>query len=353
MSVNAVDTLIVGQGLAGTNLAWLLHRLGKTIAIVDRDESDTASRVAAGLITPITGQRFAMSSGWDAQWRLASEFYQAIQTEFLNESPLFFRTTPAVRLFASAEEADYFQEHRARRYRGVVSTPSRLLDESFFETTFGGFEMSVAGRLQTDEFLAASRTFFTRLPCCHFITGELRPELDILAEPDRFQIPRLDLVANRIVFCQGFGGRVNRWFPGIPSKPAKGEILTIRIPGCRETRVIHHDIWLAPIGDELFRAGSTFEWDQLDSTPTDAGRATIENRLKKFLKKPYEVVDHQAAVRPAMHDQQPQVVFSKAHPNLAAINGLGSKGALHSPACAREYVRQAYNATNEFVDDDK
>jgi len=48
---------IVGQGLAGTCLAWHLWRRGVPFRIVDR-ESGGSSRVAAGLINPVTGKNF-------------------------------------------------------------------------------------------------------------------------------------------------------------------------------------------------------------------------------------------------------------------------------------------------------
>ncbi|RYD33523.1 MAG: hypothetical protein EOP86_13170, partial [Verrucomicrobiaceae bacterium] len=55
--------LILGQGLAGTLLAWHLHWLGQRVLILDREEADTSSKVAAGIVTPITGKRVAVSPG--------------------------------------------------------------------------------------------------------------------------------------------------------------------------------------------------------------------------------------------------------------------------------------------------
>jgi len=52
-----VDFLIVGQGLAGSLMAWELMQRGKTVLIVDNG-LENASRVAAGLINPVTGMRF-------------------------------------------------------------------------------------------------------------------------------------------------------------------------------------------------------------------------------------------------------------------------------------------------------
>jgi glycine oxidase len=53
--------IICGQGLAGTLLAWKLLELGQPVIIIDLDEAVTSSKIAAGIVTPITGLRLALS----------------------------------------------------------------------------------------------------------------------------------------------------------------------------------------------------------------------------------------------------------------------------------------------------
>jgi glycine/D-amino acid oxidase-like deaminating enzyme len=98
-----------------------------------------------------------------------------------------------------------------------------------------------------------------------------------------------------------------------------------------EERVVHRGLWLAPAGTETFRAGSTYVWDDLNCEPTAAGRAEIESRLREFLKVPFEVIDHRAAVRPVIDAGYPVLGRHPAHPQLAYFNGLGSKGSLLAP----------------------
>jgi flavin-dependent dehydrogenase len=63
--------LIVGQGLAGTALAWRLWERGVPFVVVDRDEAVTCSKIAAGLVTPITGMRLNLN------WRFVSQREEA------------------------------------------------------------------------------------------------------------------------------------------------------------------------------------------------------------------------------------------------------------------------------------
>ena len=54
-----MNVLIIGQGIAGSCLAWELKRRGADFTIADRPIAETASRVAAGLVNPLTGRALA------------------------------------------------------------------------------------------------------------------------------------------------------------------------------------------------------------------------------------------------------------------------------------------------------
>ena len=61
MAKNNLDFLIVGQGIAGSLLAWHLLRLGASIIVIDDNHAGAASLVAAGIINPISGIRMVPS----------------------------------------------------------------------------------------------------------------------------------------------------------------------------------------------------------------------------------------------------------------------------------------------------
>ncbi|MGZ5190825.1 MAG: FAD-dependent monooxygenase, partial [Flavisolibacter sp.] len=54
-----VDYLIIGQGICGTMLSWFLHKEGKTCIVIDDDNQNSSSKIAAGIINPVTGRRYA------------------------------------------------------------------------------------------------------------------------------------------------------------------------------------------------------------------------------------------------------------------------------------------------------
>ena len=75
----APPVLIVGQGLAGTLLAWALERAGRDFVIADAGHGESASRVGAGLVNPVTGERWAAAPGWAEKAAEAREVYREIE----------------------------------------------------------------------------------------------------------------------------------------------------------------------------------------------------------------------------------------------------------------------------------
>ena len=104
-SESQFDTIIVGQGLAGSALAWKLHARGESVLLIDREDESSSSRIAAGLLTPITGQRLTRYPDWDRFFIAAVQFYRDIEQR---TDAAFFSETPMVRIFASCEERDLF-----------------------------------------------------------------------------------------------------------------------------------------------------------------------------------------------------------------------------------------------------
>ncbi len=321
--MTAFDFIIVGQGLAGTALAWQLRWRGCRVLVIDRGDAVTSSRVAAGLLTPITGKRLALTWRLAELWPAAVAFYRRVEAE---TGEAFFHERPAVRLFQNEEEREIFAKRAGAEFRGLVRQPDPLVNADWFTNPLGGFEMTRAGQLATGRYLDASRAAFERDGC--FRVAEVGAS-DIEVSANAVRLPRLGVEARGLIFCQGFAE--SPWFPAVTFNAVKGEVLTLRIPGLAEERIAHRGVWLMPVGGDVFRAGSTYDRDALDRVPTERGRGEIASRLREFLRLPFEVTNHVAAVRPVVADQRPVVGVHPEYPQLGIFNGLGSKGALQAP----------------------
>jgi hypothetical protein len=62
----------------------------------------------------------------------------------------------------------------------------------------------------------------------------------------------------------------------------------------------------------------------------------VENILKNFTTRDYEVVSHVAGIRPIINRSRPVVKFQEGKGWM--INGLGSKGVIYAPRLGLEMV---------------
>ncbi len=324
--------VICGQGLAGTLLAWELIHRGLPVLIFDDPHAVSSSKVAAGIVTPITGQRLTLSPGVGEFLPEALACYAAIARQL---GQTHFHSATQVRLWRNPEEPLRFaqkQQDPAFAAHTAPARPGPAADPTLFHGSGDGFEMPASGWLDVRAWLAASASWFAA-------RGLLRPgKPDPAAfRPEAAHIRLPDgQTARTVVFCEGAAARQNPWFPWLQWKSAKGEILTVSIPALsQERRILNGGIWLLPLGSGLFRSGATYRWTWPDELPTPEGRAELESRLKGLLRVPWEVTAHEAAVRPIIHQSLVRMGRHPVHPGLAFFNGLGSKGVLHGPRCAR------------------
>lgn len=334
-----VDLILVGQGIAGTTLAWNLVEAGKSFVILDREENVTSSRVAAGLMTPITGKRLVQTRGWQSYWKSAVEFYQRIEQR-TNAS--FFFKKQMLRLFQSEDERALFNKKQSSLEDGVAINDVPVIPESLRNAELGGFEMQ-GGQLNVSCYLDASRRYFESIDSYRML--DLNFENDIELGSDGVFISKLNLIGDSVISCQGFQADVPKEFSSVKFNPSKGEILDVTIEGFREDRILHKGFWIAQSADGNYRIGANYNWQDFSTTTSEEGRRWITTRLEELLDRRYNVCEHKAAVRPTMHDFQPVVGMHPTIPRMGMFNGLGSKGSLMAPELARILIQHIWHNT--------
>ena len=335
-----VGSLIVGQGIAGSTLAWALRDQGASVFVIDREEPTTSSKIAAGLMTSVTGQRLVPSWRWNELWPAACNFYRGVERE-TDATVLLPR--PMVRLLRSKTETASLERRLSGSDGGLFRPLDAPLRPDWFADTSPAVELPEGGRLDVRRYLEEVRSVLKRDEA--YARCSLTLPDDLVVGEDGVELPALGLSADRVIFCEGFAARTNPWLAGLRFNPARGEIVTIRVPGLDEDRVIHGGIWLARQSGDLYRAGATYDWKDLDAGPTTAGRGELETRLRGLLRLSFEIVGHDAAVRPILHHLPPVAGFLPGHPRLGCFNGLGSKGSLQAPFFARQLAEHILQGT--------
>ena len=189
--ISNFDHIIVGHGLAGATLAIELRRRGLSVCVFDEGRSNTASRVAAGLMTPITGKRFALTPRWEELWPLAVDFYQ----EFAQKTGHGVLTrTPAVRFFRDAEDARWFEKRRDEM-SAFIEEPGPA---DGFANEFSGVQMKDTGRLDVSRLLDVAADEIGNA----FFTNDAVQGPAVQNEGDRIQLA--SVTGERLTWCTGY-----------------------------------------------------------------------------------------------------------------------------------------------------
>lgn len=188
----------------------------------------------------------------------------------------------------------------------------------------GAVELQGGGRLDTRALIEGAREFFEGLGCWR--QGEVSQ-----AE-----------MGPRVIRCEGAAGLMAGSYG--PHRCAKGEILTVRAAGWPEAHIrIGAGGWMVPQGGGVFRAGSTYEWHELDELPTAKGRSRVEEIVTKLGGEDFEVIDHEAGIRPILRRSQP--LIGPLAGGGWMMNALGSKGALYAPGMAARLAEWLLDGT--------
>lgn len=342
-SATLFDNVVLGQGLAGSALAWKLWQRGESTLILDAGRKSTASKIAAGLIMPISGRRLAEMPDFQHLMRQAESHYESV--EAITGQTVFCRQ-PVERRYLSDSQRDDILQRKASFQTAIEQLPDG-----------SGFVMPGA-RLNVRRYLELTKTHFQGLSS--YVEIELNPGEDLIVSNDGVSIPRLNISSRRIYFCQGHEGRTNPWFPGVPDRPVRGEILKVRLQK-GQPRIVCTEYWLAPsfaqTSDETpenheWLVGATYDREQLSAGPTDEARALLLQFVVDMTGQDATVLDHFSGIRASTANRQLVVRPHQEHTHIVVVNGLGSRGSLLAPRAA-EVAIEARNAVRGLKKDSK
>jgi glycine/D-amino acid oxidase-like deaminating enzyme len=332
-----VQYIIVGQGICGTFLSYYLSRKRIPFVVIDDAKKNTASKAASGVINPITGRRLVRTWMIEEVMPFAVNAYKNIEQQLNCKliqqcNSIDFHTTPQMKL---AFEDRLPQE---QEYLSVVEYEDAL--KQYFNYHFGAGEINPCWLIDVNILLQEWRNKLTENNSLieeHLNVEELKIEND--------KIGYQNIIASKIIFCEGIDGTNNPWFKLLPNAPNKGEALLVEITDLPRTNIYKNGISIVPWKDNLFWIGSSYEWSFSNNEPTEIFRKKTETILNNWLKLPYKIVEHIAAIRPANIERRPFVGMHPQHPQIGILNGMGTKGCSLAPYFANELVEHLINET--------
>jgi glycine oxidase len=330
-----VDYLIVGSGIAGICFAETALQHSKTILVVD-DFSSSSSKIAGGLYNPVILKRF--SEVWHAKAQLdyGLPFYAQIENRI--HSKIDYRI-PIYRKFASIEEQNNWF-HAADKPNLAPFLSTNIIHKQYQSITsqFGFGEVLQTGYVDTAALITSYADFLIKSKLFVNETFDYN-QIEFLEDSIKYK----NIESKQIIFAEGFGLHQNPYFNQLPLDGTKGELLIIKAPNLNLDVVLKSSIFILPIGNDLFKVGATYNWEDKTNTPTEEGKQELINNLKEIIECDFEIVEHFAGVRPTVKDRRPLVGSHSEHQNLHILNGLGTRGVMLGPSLAKALFENIEN----------
>jgi len=326
------DILIIGQGICGTMLSWFLHKAGKSFLVIDDNNENAASKVAAGIINPVTGRRFVYSWMIDTVMPFAVETYNEIGN-FFNQK--LIAQKDIIDFFPSPQMLDAFATRLTENDTYLHSFPDQNYFNQFFNHDFGCGKISPAYIADISGLLSNWRQYLLEKKL--LIEEHFDPKLLSI---EKNSINYQNVIASKIIFCDGINSADIPWFNALPFSPSKGEMLLIESEGLTNEHIFKKGIMLAPLFQKnLFWVGSSYQWEYQHANPTPEFYEGTKSILSNWLKLPFKIIDHKAALRPSTLERRPFVGFHPQYNSLGILNGMGTKGTSLAPFFANQLAQ--------------
>lgn len=324
-----IKYLIIGQGISGTFLSYYLKKENKDILVIDNNYANSPSKLAAGIINPVTGRRLVTVWMADDVLPFAWKAYQEIGQEL---GVIAISQKNIIDFFPNPFMRESFLQKIETGDKYVHTYPEQNHFNNFFHYDLGCGEIRPVYTAHLETLLPAWRR-------------QLQKDNNILEE--NFDIARLkvengkiiykNITAEKIFFCDGPSGFENPFFRQLPFAPNKGEALVAHIPGLPDQHIYKKGLMVVPLAqEEHFWIGASYVWDFQNPDPTETFRMSTEQALKQWLKIPFTITEHRSGLRPATLERRPFVGLHPQHPAVGILNGMGTKGCSLAPFFAKQ-----------------
>ena len=323
-----LDYIIVGCGLGGIAFSETALQKGKRIFVVN-NKSQNSTKIAGGLYNPVILKRF--SEVWHAkeQLELLYPFYKNLEVKL--DVKLDYQL-PLLRKFYSAEEQNnWFTASDKPNLSKFLSTDLitskyRCLPSPFHfgEVLFSGYVDTALLQQTYIDFLKSSNSYNETT----FDYSKLKLNSD--------SVEYENIQARHIVFAEGFGMLLNPFFNKLPLDGTKGELLLIKAPKLDLDVIVKSAIFVIPLGNDLYKVGATYNWEDKTNIPTETGKEELVKNLKELIHCDFEIIEHYAGVRPTVKDRRPLIGTHPLYKNVHILNGLGTRGVMLAPEMAHE-----------------
>jgi glycine oxidase len=378
---------IAGAGLAGRCLAWRLLRAGCRVTLLDvrrRDARDTASRVAAAMLSPLAelavsnaavfalGQRsMELWPQWIAELHAAQLLAGpgpasgAGDRSAPDAQPVYYRQQGSLVVAHAPDQSSLAHFTRLLRHKlpathqhqvqSLDAAGLAVLEPALAGRFDKGLYLQGEGQLSNGQWLTALAEDLVRLGvvwhegvAVHTLEARRMRGTRVADGASGANLAggscELDIAVDIVVDARGVGAK-----PALPAlRGVRGEVLRVLCHGVqlqRPVRLMHprYQLYVVPRQNNLFVVGAT----ELESE--DSGRVTLRSTLELgsalYSLHPAfgeaRLLGASAALRPAFDNDQPACLLQDG---VWHINGLYRHGYLCAPALVESLMQKIRKA---------
>ena len=306
------EYIIIGQGLAGSAMAWRLYFNNKSFIIIDSQAKFSASKAALGIYNPITGRKNIKTWNAEILFKELEIFYKKIEksleTKILYEKDIY-------RPFNNNKDVnDWDTRLGNNKYKKYL----KKIDKNGIVTNGSGY-------LDVKKYLKETKKYFEHIG--RYKVNNIKND-DLLNKNNNVGIEGYNF--EKIVMCRGINEKKMNLFSEIPLTPVAGNSIKIK-SNHFSYYILNKGISVFNITKNKLFAGSTY-----DNGYTNKGTSYLKKKIKKIINNEFKSLKSYFGIRPASRDRRPLVGKHDVINNLYLINGLGSKGVSQSPYCSKE-----------------
>lgn len=299
--------------------------------VIDRAETITSTKVAAGIFNPITGMN--RSKTWKAEvlFPFLKTFYsklaQDLHVDFYKEMPIYmpFSTLESQNEWYAKSSETYWKQwmhvsDQDAYFKGVIRP-------------YGGMETLQSGWLNTRLFVDTVGAFLQAQSLLHikeFSISDLVVDSHISYDGSQF---------DHLILCNGLDAAKDPLFSWLNHAHVKGDLFEVSMSDVPQSHIVNKNGFILPLPNGQFKVGSTYNNFFEDSvSATKEGYDQLEEKLLNIVDVSYTVTQHYAATRPATKDRRPLLGRHPKYNNVLIFNGLGTKGVSLAPYLAFHLV---------------
>lgn len=338
-----LDYLLVGSGLAGISFAETLTQQNKDFVVYDTPIS-CSSRVAGGIYNPVVLKRYTLVWEAEKQLQLLTPFYDAIAQRIGVQ--VDFKLPMLRKLSSTEEQNNWFVAADKPGLSPFLSTSLCTTRFNGIQSPFHYGEVKHTGYVDVPLLLDHYHAY---LDSKNQLVHEPFVHADLQIFDDH--IDYRGVKAKHVVFAEGFAMHTNPWFNQLPLDGVKGELIIIKAPALQLNQMVNASIFILPLGDDIYKVGATYHWDDKLTNPTVEGLQELLSKLREVIACEFELVHHYAGIRPTVKDRKPIIGTHAVHKRLHLLNGLGTRGVLLGPYLSQllyDSIEHAVNLPREI-----